>query len=361
MTGCSALLLHSRATRHSVAPARRAADRQSRRRLVAAMLVAAAAALAPVAPMAAADAVRVNLAWLPQGSTGGILVAIAKGFYAEAGLNVSAMRGYGGQRTVNEVDQGLFDFGYGDPVSVVLNRSQGGHTKMVAAINTQWPAALCYVDRPDRRVATVADLKGLTLGGGIGSPLHNIVPAWLQANGLPPMHIKVLRLDPAVINASLLQGRIDLAECWEGANRPLLERVAQDDGKRIRWIRYRDFSLNLYGNGIVTTDTLLATKPDLVRRFLRATFRGYELQRTDPDAAADAILSLPLARMLDRRVLLQQIRETNDLVVEPKAAGLAIGRMLDERMAATVGFVVKAFKLGLAPPVADVFTNRFLD
>ncbi|MCI0524545.1 MAG: nitrate ABC transporter permease, partial [Acidobacteria bacterium] len=44
--------------------------------------------------------VKVNLAWLPQGSTGGILVAIGKGFYAENGLEVETMRGYGGQRAV---------------------------------------------------------------------------------------------------------------------------------------------------------------------------------------------------------------------------------------------------------------------
>ncbi|MDH4065871.1 MAG: ABC transporter substrate-binding protein, partial [Acidobacteriota bacterium] len=312
-------------------------------------------------PGPAADSIRVNLAWLPQGSTGGILVALAKGYYAEAGLDVSVVRGYGGQRTVNEVDQGLFDFAYGDPVSVVLNRSQGGHTKMVAAINTVWPAALCYVDRPDRHFSTVADLEGLTLGGGIGSPLHNIVPAWLEANGLPETHIKLLRLDPAVINASLLQGRIDLAECWEGANRPLLERMAHEEGKQIRWVRYRDFSLDLYGNGIVTTDAVLAAKPDLVRRFLKATFQGYELQRSNPDLAADAILSVPLARILDRGVLLEQIRETNDLVIDRQAPDLPAGRMRDERMAATVDFVVKAFKLAAAPSIGDVFTNRYLD
>ena len=63
----------------------------------------------------AADKVRFNLAWLPQGSTSGVLVAIAKGYYGEAGLDVSTTRGYGGQRTVNEIDQGLFEFGYGDP------------------------------------------------------------------------------------------------------------------------------------------------------------------------------------------------------------------------------------------------------
>ncbi|MFN8059876.1 MAG: ABC transporter substrate-binding protein [Vicinamibacterales bacterium] len=309
--------------------------------------------------VSAADKVRVNLSWLPQGSTGGILAALAKGYYAEAGLDVSVVRGYGGQRTVNEVAQGLFEFGYGDPVSVMLNRSQGGKTTMVAAINTRWPAALCYVDRPDRHFTTLADLKGLTLGGGIGSPLHNIVPAWLRQNNLPPTHIKVLRLDPAVINASLLQGTIDLAECWEGANRPLLEQVAQREGKRIRFLRYRDFGLDLYGNGIVTTDTLAAGNPELVRRFLRATFKGYGLLRSTPDTAADAILGLPIARMLDRAVLLAQIRETNDLVVDPPA-GPTLGRMSDARMASTVAFVTKAFAL-VPPAVGEVFSNRFLD
>ncbi|MBN3829694.1 nitrate ABC transporter permease, partial [Burkholderia sp. Ac-20384] len=41
--------------------------------------VLAASLCAAASAAHAADAVRVNLAWLPQGSTGGILVAQAKG------------------------------------------------------------------------------------------------------------------------------------------------------------------------------------------------------------------------------------------------------------------------------------------
>src|SRR4051794_10757065 len=53
-----------------------------------------------------------NMSWLPQGSTSGVIVAIDKGYYASQGLDVTAVRGYGGLRTVNEIDQGLFAFGY---------------------------------------------------------------------------------------------------------------------------------------------------------------------------------------------------------------------------------------------------------
>ena len=310
-------------------------------------------------PVFAVDKVKFNLAWLPQGSTGGILVAIAKGFYAEAGIDVTAMRGYGGQRTVNEIDQGLFEFGYGDPISVMLNRSQGGKTIMVGTINTRWPAALCYIDKPGRKIQTVADLKGMVLGGGAASPLQNIVPTWLQQNKLPVDYIKVLRLDPSVINSSFLEGRIDLAECWEGANKPVLEFLLKKEGKKLGSLRYRDANLNLYGNGIVTTEKMIATNPDLVKRFVRATYRGYAFQRTNPKEAADGIAAQQ--RLLDKNILQQQISETNLIIDDPEASNNKPGWMRADRMQSTVDFVNKAFKLESPIRAADIYTNRFVE
>ena len=86
-----------------------------------------------------------NLSWLPQGSTSGVMVAIDKGYTTAEGLDVSAVRGYGGLRTVNEIDQGMFEFGYGNPDGVILNRSKGGKTHMVGAINATNPGGICFV------------------------------------------------------------------------------------------------------------------------------------------------------------------------------------------------------------------------
>lgn len=325
------------------------------RRAVAALALAAFGA----GPACATDTVRFNLAWLPQGSTSGVLVAMAKGYYREAGLDVSATRGYGGQRTVNEVDQRLFEFGYGDPISVMLNRAQGGKTVMVGAVNARWPGALCYVDRPGRTIRTLADLKGLAIGGGAASPLHNVIPAWLQANGLPPDYVKLLRLDPAVINTALLDGSIDLAECWEGANKPVLETLAQKHHVRIGALRYRDFKLDLYGNGIVTSETLIAANPELVRRFLRATYRGYAFQASHPEEAVDLVARQQ--KLIDRAVLRRQIDETAVLMRAPDSVDGKPGRMLDERMRATTDFVHKAFPATVGVKPSDIYTNRFVD
>jgi NitT/TauT family transport system substrate-binding protein len=315
--------------------------------------------MASSASALAIDKVKFNLAWLPQGSTSGVLVAIAKGYYSEAGLEVSTTRGYGGQRTVNEIDQGLFEFGYGDPISIMLNRAQGGKTIMVGAINTRWPAALCYLEKPNRKISNIADLKGLTIGGGASSPLQNIVPAWLQANNFPADHVKMLRLDPSVINTTFLDGGFDFAECWEGANKPLLEQLAKKHDMKVGALRYRDHNLNLYGNGIVTTEKLIASNPDLVKRFVQATYRGYEFQSKNPQEAVNLVAKQQ--QLIDKKVLFQQIEETSQLMTDSDATGHKTGWMRMDRMQETVDFVKKAFNVTDSVKTKDIYTNRFTE
>ncbi|VVD79741.1 nitrate ABC transporter permease [Pandoraea capi] len=311
---------------------------------------------------AAPTKVKFNLSWLPQGSTGGVIVAINKGFYREAGLDVSAIVGHGGQRTVNEVDQGLFEFGYGDPISVMLNRAQGGKTKMVGSINAVWPGAICYLVKPGRTIAKPADLKGMSMGGGGASPLQNIVPAWLKANGLPPTSVKLLRLDPSTINPSFLQGRVDLTECWEGANLPVLKSLAAKQGREIGSLRYRDFGLDMVGNGIVTTEKMIEQKPDVVRRFVQATYRGYAWMREHPEESAAVIVSQ--YPMLDKQVMVEQIRQIGTLETDRETKGPNShkpGWLPVPRMEATAKFVRDAFNLAPALKATDIYTNQFVE
>ena len=74
----------------------------------------------------AQEKITYNMAWLPQGSSIGPIVAAQRGWFKEAGIDVDIVRGYGGGRTANELDQGQFEIGYVDPISLVLNRNNGG-------------------------------------------------------------------------------------------------------------------------------------------------------------------------------------------------------------------------------------------
>ena len=319
--------------------------------------LALAALLSQAAHPAAAETLKFNMSWLPQGTVGGVLVAQAKGFFAAAGLVVESSRGYGAQRTVNEIDQGLFDLGYADPISVMLNHRDGGHTILVGAINTRWPAGLCFLKNA-HEVSRPADLKGLTLAGNPGSPVQNIVPAWFKLNGLPADTLRMVRMDGAVYNAALIAGRIDLSECWEGSSVPIVDAMAAADGKSVGVILYRDFGLDIYGSGFVTTSDFVKNKPDTLKRFLKQAYRGYDYMAKNPGESADLIIAK--YPTLDRAILIAQIAQTTELLADPAEAGQPLGWLGDARMHKTLAFAVAAFDLPAGSTPGDFYSDAFL-
>ena len=261
--------------------------------------------------VAAQDKVTFNMSWLPQGSVVGPVVAQEKGYYKDVGLDVTMVRGYGGNRTANELDQGKFEFGYVDPISLALTRSNGGKIRLVGAINTRWPGGICYLDSKVQP-KSIDGLKGLQMGGGSASPVHNVVPAWLEMNGKPKDFVHLVRMDPAVVDASLLEGKIDLAECWQGSNRAVIVKQAGTTGAKVNWIEYSDYGLNAYGSGFATTEEIINKRPDLVKRFLRASYKGYEFAIANPEQAADIMVKV--FPTVDRAVVLQQIKDISNLL-----------------------------------------------
>jgi NitT/TauT family transport system substrate-binding protein len=302
----------------------------------------------------AVQTVTFNMSWLPQGSMAGVIVAIDKGYYQQLGIEVETTRGFGGIRTVNELDQGMFEFGYADPLAIILNRSSGGKTRMIGAINQRWPAGLCYVAER-HQVDNPADLKGMVVGGGQNSPVQAMVPAWLEANGLERNSVTMLQLDPSVISASLIEGTIDAGECWLGNSLAVYQKRAHQAGVSIGMIEYSQFNLDIYGSGLVTTDRLIAENPELVQAFVQATYLGYAYAREHQDEATDIMLRhFPV---LDKEITAQQVAEIAELIEGP--AGL--GWMDGSKFSNTVDFLAAAYAVdkNLAPE--DVYTTRFLD
>ena len=298
-----------------------------------------------------------NMSWLPQGSSVGIAVAIDQGWFKSDGLDVSMMRGYGGNRTANELDQGQFEIGYVDPISLILNRGNGGKIRMIGAINTQWPGGICF--SPKRHpVKSLDDLRGLSMGGGSASPVHNVVPAWLELNGKPRDYIRLLRLDPAVVDSSFIEGRTDLAECWRASNMPILKKQAKTANLDIDTMRYSDYKLDAYGSGFATRDQLIEKKADALRKFLASSYRGYDFARSNPEQAADILAKSFSA--LDRDIALEQIRDINELIVDAPVAAKGLGYLRDDRMASTRGFIDKAFELNGKVKLQDIYTNALL-
>lgn len=298
-----------------------------------------------------------NLGWLPQGSLSGVIIAIELGYYTELGLEVDAVRGYGGSRTVNEIDQGRFALGYGDPISVALNRARGGEARLVSAINTRWPAGLCFV-LENHEVEGLDDIAGFTMGGGSGSTVHNLIPVWLSLNNLPRNHLRMLRMDPAVVDVALIEGSIDLAECWRGSNRAVIQKYARDAGVSVGWLEYADYGVDMYGSGIVSSDPFIQENPDIVEKFIQATYRGYAYAIANPGRATEILLNA--YSTLDPVITAQQVNETVDLIIDPAADNSNLGWFREDRMLNTMEFIDRAFNLDGEIRAEDIYTDRFV-
>ena len=319
--------------------------------------IAAVGLLAGAACALAQEKATYNMAWLPQGSSVGVIVAQEKGFFRELGLDTSIVRGYGGNRTANELDQGQFEFGYVDPISLVLNRANGGKIRMVGAINTRWPAGICFNTKL-HQPRKPADLKGLLLGGGSASPVHNVVPAWLELNGQPKDSVRLLRMDPAVVDTSLIEGKVDLAECWRGSNRAVTQKQANAAGVSLGVMEYSDFGLDAYGSGFAASEDTIKKRPELVRKFLQGSYRGFEYAMANPEQAADIMVKV--FPTTDRAVALAQIKDMGDLLIDPQAKDKGLGYLRDDRMRATVQFVDRAFGMNGKVKPQDTYTNELL-
>lgn len=319
--------------------------------------IAASAALAGSGSAWAQEKVTFNMSWLPQGSIVGVAVASDQGWFKSADLEVSLIRGYGGNRTANELDQGQFEIGYVDPISLVLNRGNGGKIRLIGAINTQWPGGICFLSSK-HKIKTLDDMGGLKMGGGSASPVQNVVPAWLELNGKPRDFIQMLRLDPAVVDISLIEAKIDLAECWRASNRAVIKKQAKAAGVDVSWIEYDAYKLNAYGSGFAAREETIEKKPEMLRKFLAASYRGYEFARKNPEQAADIMVKM--FPTLDRAVVLDQIKDINELVVDKDAAGKQMGYLREDRMASTVSFVDKAFALKDKVKLDQTYTNTLL-
>ncbi len=316
------------------------------------------AALGATAPALAQDKVTYNMSWLPQGSSIGVAVAKEKGWFQKVGLDVSIIRGYGGNRTAAELDQGRFQVGYVDPISLVLNRLHGGAIKLIGAINTQWPAGICWVTER-HQIHGIDDLKDLTMGGGSASPVQEVVPAWLDLNGKPRTFIHMVRMDPAVVDTSLIQGKIDLAECWKASNREVEEKLAKAAGVHLAWIDYSQYKLDAYGSGFAARDSTIQKDPEMLRKFLAESYRGYTFARENPKQASAIILKM--FPTMDPGVALAQIYAINKLIYDPSVADKGLGYFRKDRMASTLAFVDTAFNLKKGQvKLDDIYTDSLL-
>lgn len=259
-------------------------------------LPAAARALEPVS---------LELRWFHQFQFAGYYAALEKGFYREAGLDVTLKEGGPGANPVQGVLNGRSEFGIALS-SLVVNYLKGDPVLMLGPVFQHSPNILLVRGEEKRLVNLVVpkaepiavmgadqdvDLKSMFLNEGIALERLNLVA---DENHL----------------ADLLNGRVAALNAYASNEPYQLERL----GVPYTVLKPSTYGLDFYGDVLFTRRDLERQKPEVVAAFYAASKRGWAYALAHPEEIADLILKRYNSQGKTREHLLYEARVLNDLV-----------------------------------------------
>jgi NitT/TauT family transport system substrate-binding protein len=226
----------------------------------------------------AAESVTVRLKWLNQAQFAGYYVANDKGYYEQAGLDVSIQPGGSDFPAIQMVAGGSEQFGVTGADQILIARSKGVPVVAVAVIYRENPFVLFALKKSG--IVKAAQFAGKNIGLKIGGSEELIYRAVLKSAGVDKGSLHEI---PVKFDLSpLLTGQVDV---WPGY---LINEVlaAEEKGFEVSVIRPADYGVAMYADTLFTTERMLKQKPDMVKRFVAATVKGWADAVADPEGAA---------------------------------------------------------------------------
>jgi NitT/TauT family transport system substrate-binding protein len=304
-----------------------------RRWLGAAAVLAATIASSAEAP--AQTAVRFMLDGPALGRHAAWYVALEKGYYKRAGLDVTIVPGQGPAQALQGVESKTAQFALSDVANLVAARAGGASAKMVAVIEQKSPYAIFSL-RSGANVSRPQQLESLEIGSAKGSAGRKVIEAFMTSTGLKPETVKYTDIDPAAAFDMLATGKVAAIET-SATSMPAVMKAAGVQNAQIFLLANN--GLALYGNGIVTREDFNKTNAAQVKAFVKASLEGWKDTVTNPREAADIVSRS--VKGLDPDATFQEVAIVSGLVATPEARTKGLGLVDAKQMAAGVDLIAK--------------------
>jgi NitT/TauT family transport system substrate-binding protein len=270
------------------------------------------------------EPLRVRLDWTPWGVHGAFHLAQQKGWYQQAGLDVSLEDGNGSVTTVQIVGAGdSFDVGHAALASVMIAREKGMPVKAVAVFARQSDIGLLVP--AEAGITGPAQLKGKKVAYTAGSLEAPFVDAFLAAGKLKKSDLELINVDAAGKASTYAMGRADAAFSTIPFFLPVVSQNRPSSA-----VRFADFGLNMPSFGLFANESKLAARGEAIARFASVTARAWEyIYAAHQDEAVSAILQQRPQARLDKTVLRGQIDALQPYFGQP-AAGERLGAIVPQ-------------------------------
>lgn len=312
--------------------------------------VAGTLATLMAAPAQAADDVTLRLDWVLGGYHAVWHYAKEKGVFAKNGININLREGRGSMTTSQTVGNQSDEFGTADGGAMMVLRSKGLKTKMVAGYLRTGPSALIYPKAKGWK--SWKDVKNAKIADSAGGSTIYLFKAVEKAMGIGGNKI-VLVAPPAKVS-SVLSGKVDGTNSFGFLQVPIME----SKGTPAAYLSFAEAGINVPGLAVIAHQDLIANKKDLVRRMVASTQEALKIVQENPGAAIDALKKAKPT--LNRDLHLAILKSSFALYHSAGSKGKPLGWIPPSDIEKAQNLLVEYEQIKTKAPVSDYFTNEFI-
>ncbi len=229
----------------------------------------ASAEIATDSPPEPATKLTLALNWFPESEHGGYFAAQFRGFYGEAGFEVTIQSGGPNARMLEQVAQGRSNFGIANADNILFARAQ--NARVVALMAPLQNSPRCLLVHKASGIERFDQLRDVTLAMTPGAAFADFLRWKLPLPGVRIVpysgNVQAFLLDPRYVQQGYTFSEPFLAR-QQGADPGVL--------------LVSDLGFNPYTSLLFTTEEMVATRPDIVRRMVAACVAGWQDYLVDP-------------------------------------------------------------------------------
>lgn len=285
--------------------------------------------------------------WSPQAQFAGYMVALEKGFYRQAGIDLILMRGGPEILNIDLLKKGECTFATAWLSTGIQQRSSGARIVNLAQIIQR--SALMLVARKSSGIKVPSDLQGRKVGLWGGDfqiqPLAFFVRNKLKVEIIPLYGTSNL----------FLKGAVDVmsAMWYNEYHQILLSGVNEDE---LSTFFFSDFGLNFPEDGIYCLEETYRSNPDLCVRMVEASLKGWLYAFDHDQEALDIVMKYAAAahtgtNRAHQRWMLARMR---DLII-PSGNRAVLGKLQPEDYSKVVLVLKDLDLIKNAPGFSDFY------
>ena len=324
--------------------------------------LAAAAAIATVALLASATValaqnpkLTVRTDWSPWGMHAGLFLAKQKGWFDEAGLDVTISDGKGSSLLMQQVAAGNVDMGWALHGTMAAAICKGLPLIGIAGFGRDGDLGMMV---PKGQYKTLKDLAGKKVAYAANSGSGPFLDVFFNAAGTKRSDFNVVNVEPSSIVSTFSSGEVEGAFVGLAFLTPSVAKVRPIDA-----ILMSSVGVKNPGYGLVSTRKVVQEKAAALKKFMPVVVRAWEYayaSESNLDEAIQAIIKQRPNEKLDAEIMRGQASLYKPLFYTERTKGKKFGWMDDNdwRDALTVMEKVGLCKSGWK--TADFYTNDFV-